>query len=368
MKSDIKYVGMKQMRFLFITHSAFSQYSCYKRAIGTGEALTALGHEVYILVKDCAENRTRIGEEAPHCNPIYVNGGIFREVIAKLRALWRVRPDVIYLSAFSVHNLAGMHFLFPRARSIIEFNELYSEYPRKRRNWALWELIALFEHKYILCASVFLTRHFSDVSRKYFLKRNIIYSPFAFPDYLRPSRSVHERKTILFMASLWKGYGIYEVLQAFELIVRKGAGVALEVIGKGEEYERVKEWVEEHKLKDDIHICGFVAEQDLNEHFSKADVFVSPMHDTLQDWARCPSKIFYYIPYQKPIVTCKIGNPFDVLGEYGFYYRSGDVEDMAMAFIKAIEACDDFVYPEGFVEQHSWASRAKELEKWITNE
>jgi glycosyltransferase involved in cell wall biosynthesis len=170
------------------------------------------------------------------------------------------------------------------------------------------------------------------------------------------------------MASLWKGYGIYEVLQAFEIVVKQKIDVTLEVIGKGEEYECVKAWVREHKLLDSVRICGFVAEPDLNAHFSKADVFVSPIHDTLQDRARCPSKIFYYIPYQKPIVTCKIGNPADVLGEHGFYYRPDDIEDMARVFIRAIEACDDFSYPVGFVDKHSWAARAKELEQWMNDE
>lgn len=356
------------MRFLFITHSAFSRYSCYKRSVGTGEALTVLGHEVHIMVKDCDENRKRMEEEAPHCKAIFIKGGIAQEILTKLRGLWRVRPDVIYVSTFSVHNLACLHFLFPSAKSIIEFNELYSEYPRKRSNWALWELWAMFEHKYVLCASTFLVQHFTAVSKRYHLKRHITYSPFAFPEYLKPIKAVHDRKTILFMASLWKGYGIYEVLKAFELVAKQNSQVDLDIIGKGEEYERVQRWVKEHQLQRVVHLHGFVAEKDLNKHFSNADVFVSPLHDTLQDRARCPSKIFYYIPYQKPIVTCKIGNPFDVLGKYGFYYHPDDIEDMARAFIYAIEVCDDFSYPEGFVEQHSWASRAKQLEQWMTNE
>ena len=356
------------MRFVFVTHSEFSRNPVNKRSVGTGEGLAVLGHDVYIIVKDCDENRSRMAKEAPHCKAMFIRGGILREIFAKLAALWRIRPDVIFISTFSVHNLACLSLLFPNAKSIVEFCELYSQFPKRCWKWAVWELIAVFEHKYILCASNYLKDHFSRVCRKYFLKRHIVYSPYAYPTYLSPIESVHKKKTILFMAGLGKGYGVHDVVHAFEIVARQRDDVSLEIIGKGEEYEPVLAWVKEHKLADIIHLRGYVAESDLNGYFSIADVFVSPMHDTIQDWARCPSKIFYYIPYQKPIVTCQIGNPYDVLGEYGFYYKPDDVNDMARSILRAIEASGHFSYPNGFVEKHSWSARAKELEEWMRRE
>lgn len=355
------------MRFAFVTHSAFSTNPVNKRSVGTGEGLAVLGHDVYILVKDCEENRQRMVNEAPHCKAIFIRGGLIREIWSKLRTLWRVKPAIIFISTFSVHNLAGLRLLFPKAKAVVEFCELYSEIPQRNRKWAVWELIAMLEYRYILCASQFLREHFSKVCRKYHLERHIRYSPYAYPDYLVPEKIVHGRKTILFMAGLGRGYGVHEVVHAFEIVARQRKDVTLEIIGRGEEYEPVLAWVKEHELDKVVHLRGYVAESDLNRYFSTADVFVAPLHDIVQDWARCPSKLFYYIPYNKPIVTCKIGNPYDVLGKWGFYYKADDVDDMARVFSHALEASDSFAYPKGFIETHSWGMRAKEFEEWVVN-
>ena len=358
------------MRILFFTFDKFSSYPVYKRALGIGEQLVKLGCEVYVAVEDNEENRVRMRDEAALCKPLFFKRGLFTEVIAKLRMLWRIKPDYLYSTSYSVHNLAGLRLLFPlKVKVILEFCELYSQYPRKRWNWWLWELLGIIEYKNIVCASNYLLQYFGKVSQNFHLNNRFLYLPYAYPEYLKPSNNFRKLvvKKIVFMASMGIGYGVYEVYEAFVELLKIRDDVILEMIGGGPEKNNLVKKVLDDKLSDKIIVRGYVPESDLNDCFSTADVFVSPIHDTVQDKARCPSKIFYYLPYNKPIVTCNLGNPADVLGEYGYYYRPNDVDNMKEVFNKALNESESFGYPQGFIEQHSWGARAKEIKEWLEN-
>lgn len=356
------------MTVLFLTLSSFSSFPTYKRAIGMGEALAQLGHKVYVAVLNCEENRVRMAKEAPHCEPLWVeHTGVIRETIIKLRMIRRLKPDVLYSTSFSVRNLAFLGCLVPRqTKMVVEFCELYSEYPTKRLGWKFRETMAVFENGYLLCASKYLERHFKGEAQKWKLKRQVEYSPYAYPSYLKPKVNFTAHAPhIVFMASLWRGYGVYDVIEAVVKLLHKIPDIHLEILGGGPEKENLHRLVAERKLERNIHIRGFVSEDELNDYFSQASVFVAPLHDTLQDKARCPSKLFYYIPYGKPIVTCPIGDPIETLGEYGYYYKCDDIDDMSRAIQQAILASSSFAYPNGFVERHSWMARARQFEEFV---
>lgn len=355
------------MTILFLTLSRFSQFPTYKRAVGMGEALAMKGHEVFIAVLDCAENRLRMQREAPHCHPIWFLHGVWNELCVKILAIYRLRPDVVYSTSYTIHNLACLRWLFSRRiKFVLEFCELYSKFSDKRIRWSFFELLALFEYRHILCASRYLHKHFLSVCDKWHLVRDIVYSPYAYPNYLNPvpQEMQGDKKTIVFMAAMYRGYGPFVVMGAFRQLT-DCSNVVLEMLGGGPALEEMKEWVREHHLENCIHVRGFVPEDDLNDYFSRASVFVSPMRDTPQDWARCPSKLFYYLPYNKPIVTCKIGNPYDVLGDSGYYYEPGNEVDMARSMMEALRDSTSFSYSESFIEAHSWRARAVEFERWM---
>lgn len=356
------------MTFLFVTLSRFSQFPTYKRAIGMGEALAQMGHVVKIACLDCEENRSRMALEAPHCEPIWIKtGSLWKEVVGKLSAVWSVKPDFVYSPSYSLRNLAFLRWMFPRrVKLIIEFCELYSDFARKLSCWRMKEYLALSEADYLVCASHYLRKEFSRRIQSRRLKLPVLYLPYAYPEYLKSKGKVQNcPQRVLFMAALWRNYGIYEVLSATEMLLQRGRNIVLDVLGSGPEKLHVIQWVKEHCLDERIHIHGYVDESRLDEYFSEASVFVSPMQDTIQDWARCPSKLFYYLPYNKPIVTCQIGDPYCTLGALGFYYSPLNVEEMANAIDNALLVAPTFSYPEGFVEKHSWASRAKEIMDWL---
>ena len=98
-------------------------------------------------------------------------------------------------------------------------------------------------------------------------------------------------------------------------------------------------------------------------YFSLTDFFVSPMNDTVQDWARCPSKLYMYLPYRKPIITCKIGEPYNVLGNNGFYYEPSSSDSLAYEMEKLLESGKTTIAIEPM--EHEWRYRTNEFDKWI---
>ena len=356
------------MKILFLTLSQFSSFPAYKRAIGMGEEMARMGDTVYIAVMDSVENRERMKYEAPHCIPLWFgNSGIFQEVYSKIRMCWRIKPDVVYSISYSIRNLAFLGLLIPKTCLVTEFCELYSQVPRRRLTWELREVCACFESARIVVASQYLRQHFEQYMKRYKCLKPMLYLPYAYPQYLRPKAqetNFHE-KNVVYMASLWKGYGVWDVVKSFRKILALRSDVRLLIIGGGPEKNALIAYLKERGLSEKIVVLGYVPEDALNDYFSSADVFVAPIFDTIQDKARCPSKIFYYIAYNKPIVTCRIGEPANVLKEHAFYYNSGDVQSMAEAIKQALDKSLTFSYPDGFLEKHSWKSRAFEVKEWL---
>lgn len=359
------------MTYLCLTMSEFRNYSPYKRAVGTGEGLAELGHDVYIVALDCEENRKRLEIEAPHCRPIWYQKGVVSEVVTKLRSIWKIRPDVVLdPSVYSIRNLAFLRFLFPRkTKVVVEFSELYSVYSVRmvdRLKWWVLETVASIENRYILCASQYLKQVLVQRCRKIRLSRSIIYSPYAFPKYLRANyKGDADQLHVVYMGAITYGYGFQCLLDAILEIVTLRNDVCLDVLGRGPDMRSAQKWCEEHRMSNRINFYGYVAEDELNEHLSRADVFVLPLHDTVHDKARCPSKIFYYLPYSKPIVTCAVGNPYDILGESGFYYEPTNASSMAQTIMKALTASKNFSYPSGLLNANTWDSRARQMDVWM---
>ena len=330
-----------------------------------GEGLACLGHEVFIAVLDCSENRRRMEFEAPHCNPVWFSkGNAIHEVFAKIRMLRRLQPDYVYIPTYGLRNLLGLRRMLSRkTKFILELNELNSVFAQHRLFWRAAERVGIGECDVQVCASRMLEAYVRQACEKRRLYRKIIYSPYAYPFYLKSTecKSVKAKaRTIVFMAALYKEYGIHDVLTATHELIEEGLDLSLLIVGSGPELVSSRACVEQWGVEDRIKLLGFVPEEKINAVFSDADVFVAPMRDTLQDRYRCPSKIFYYLAYGKPIVTCKIGNPYDVLSDKGFYYESGNIRSMKDAIKRALSA-HDFTYPDGFVSNHSWMSRAQQF-------
>ena len=84
---------------------------------------------------------------------------------------------------------------------------------------------------------------------------------------------------------------------------------------------------------------GFVSESELAAYFRSASVFVAPLYDTVTDWARCPSKLFMYAAFGKPVVTAKVGEAIDLFDDLAFFCDCSSSQSMACAILGAGSRC-----------------------------
>lgn len=164
---------------------------------------------------------------------------------------------------------------------------------------------------------------------------------------------------VTYLGSLSKSYRSIDIVKAVQLLNHPNVKVLL--IGKGDDFSNIKNYVHNNQLQHEIKFLGYVSEEDISVYFSMTDVFILPMNDTIQDWARCPSKLYMYLPYRKPIVTAKIGEPYEVLKDAGIYYQPGSIKSLAEALRKAIDAKEINID----IARHEWSARASLLNAWI---
>lgn len=362
---------MKENAICFVTTGDLRTLATGKRALGLASPLSDLGWRVSVLLQDTEENRHRAELETDGRTrfEFFPSGSAIQEVERKNDLLERLAPTHIYLCAFVLRNLVRTR----GARMLIEHSELLSAI--KSRPWhrrlcdALLEWLSLLYADGLLNASEYL--HGLFCARARLLRRaslQQLHFPYACPDALIDWQRGHPRcdtpgKVFLFMGSIRTEYGALEVVEAFRRVLVSYPASRLVMVGVGPQYDALRDAVLRYGIQGKVETPGYVPEEQLPEWLSRADCFVSPMHDTVQDWARCPSKLYYYLAYGKPIITCRVGEPFDTLGNAGFYYEPSDVEGMAE---QMRQVCGLAEQPTAVAPRlHSWSARAALLDQWL---
>ena len=365
------------MKICFVTTGDIKDIATSKRALGLANPLIQLGWEVHISMEDAAENKLRVGFEcSPEVQIHYFNkSGVLDEIRAKNRLIKQIHPDYVYICAFVFRNIVGIG---KSHQKLVEHSELQSAIPTikglKKILTCSLEYFSIFYADGLLCASRYLEKVYTRRSKLVCKKTPVLYFPYAFSENLCKPRSIADlpenfsrltdKKNFVFLGSIAANYGIFTMLEAFKLLSANQNDIRLILLGKGRHYNEAVEFVKDHKLEDSVLLPGFVAEEDIANYFSIATAFLSPMNDTVQDWARCPSKLYMYLPFQKPIITCKIGEPFEVLGDNGYYYEPGKATLLAEKVMAVFESKTNSVLE---FEKHTWFERTNEFDKWIKN-
>lgn len=361
----------------FVTTGDIKNIATAKRALGLAEPLVNLGWKVSILMEDTEENRLRIQLECSNSIDVhfFTKGTVMQERRAKDAYIKEINPDYIYVCAFVTRNIVGIGH---RCKKLVEHSELQSGIPdmkgvRKMLCYG-YEYYSLIYSDGIINASRYLQNVYKRRSLRVFRKgMPMLYFPYAFNpsimqlkdiDYSKQGYQRFKGKTVfVFLGTVTRNYGVFTILDAVKkLSLRKDFKVL--ILGKGRHYEEAKLYTHSNHIDDIVEMPGYVAEEEISTYFSLATAFVSPMNDTVQDWARCPSKIYLYLPYKKPIITCRIGEPYEVLGDEGIYYSPSNIDELAMCMKKVMDNQINSINID--INLYSWDYKAKELDKWIT--
>lgn len=357
------------MKICFYTTGDIKYLATMKRALGMAQPLNQLGWSVFIIAEDSEENKKRVKLESPNSTPYFFKKtNAIKEVSIKNQLLKDIKPDVIWICSLGVRN-----FIKPtnKYKIFVEHSELGSEI--QDNSFFKRKLIFVFEKistKYsgLICASKYLERHFKKLNSKTLIH----YSPYAYNSEVINSQprifdqlkiDYKGKKVFLYIGSLRKNYGLFKMLKAADLLRRDFDDFVLLLLGRGSDKEKAKLYIKENSLESNVVIPGYIEEEDLSSYFKLADFFISPLNDTIQDWARCPSKIYMYIPYKKPILTSEIGEPKVIFGDHGYYFDTSSpksLKDLMSNLLKNSEIINNID-----IENHSWSKRAMDFDEWF---
>lgn len=363
------------MKICFVTTGDIKNIATSKRALGMGDVLCELGWDVEIIMEDTPENRKRAELECSEEIKLHYFSATsaWQEVKIKEKIIQNIQPDYVYICAFVFRNIVRTCKSVIR---LVEHSELQSSIPDikglKKLSVHLFENYSVFYSDGLICASKYLSDYYTQKSNHLKRKLPILYFPYAYSEKvcriksdneLSPKyTSLKDKFNIVFLGSLTENYGLFTMLEAIKIVSTNHQNIRLILLGWGRHFQQAKEFIEKYQLKDVVSMPGFVEEEEIADYFSIADAFLSPMKDTIQDWARCPSKLYMYLPYEKPIITCKIGEPHEILGNNGFYYYSGNISSLAEMCITVFNS-NKLNYNNYVL--CSWKKRTEEFYSWI---
>lgn len=393
------------MHICFVTTGDIKLVATAKRALGLADPLLDLGWKVSIIMENTEENKKRVAMECNNdkVSVYYYNPcNVVQEIRVKNRIIKRIAPDYIYLCAFVFRNLVCVFNRKPV--KLVEHSELVSSF-RVGKGKILGKILETLSIIYadgFLYASKYLQQHYNKEVWNKILKKPGLYFPYAYNEsvcvnvnslslnkFRDELKIQHDEHVFVFLGSIAINFGAYLMVDAIKEILNRGQyKVKLFLLGEGKVFKSLKEYVlNDSTLRDTIILPGYVQEEDIPFYFSIADCFILPMNNTVQDWARCPSKLYMYLPYNKPVITCKIGEPYEVLKESGIYYKCGNFDEclellhsaifgngikyVERALPSMIEAIERVCVGDYKVKvnplMHTWKQRANDLNNWLND-
>jgi len=348
-----------------------SQVRLYHLARGMADA----GHQVTAVVPDDPINRdfpvTRESAVAMH---FFKHGSATAEVFTKFQEIRAGSFDVVHVVGIGARSLQLIGRPFRRPFYVQDYDEAMtlqeSHSLAKRAYYSILEGLSRQRAHGVVVASRSLermvARHRPDLGNK------LLYLPIGYdPSFEGAGKNldsqlratVGERPVITWVGSFWPAFGVDQIIDLAAALDRRGRHFACMLVGGGPALEAMRSLVAARKLSN-VFLPGHVSLTDLQAYLRISNVFLLPFPASPQNLYRCPTKLFQYIAYNRPIVTNRVGEVAEALGDAGFYYQPGSVESMADACENAIASSAKYDR-SAFIPPIYWSERTRQYRNWI---
>jgi glycosyltransferase involved in cell wall biosynthesis len=264
------------------------------------------------------------------------NNNNFKEIIFTTRNtgpfIW-INEDVFSIcSNFDVVIAMGdIHFLslmFLGWRKKRNFKLIYwgigvsASYSNKFDDDKRWDFLRFYFMRRADALLFYSSYPVEKYSQKGFLKESL----FVAPNTVEIKRSdISQRKfeSILFIGTLYKEKGIYELLEAYDNAKEKEPDLPdLNIIGKGEELENIRTWINKKNLDTKIKLLGAIYDDsELEKYFENAIACVSPNQAGLS----VLKSMGYGVPFITRYDSITGGERFNIINnENGIIYSTFD--------------------------------------------
>ena len=148
----------------------------------------------------------------------------------------------------------------------------------------------------------------------------IIYNPLTLKQG-KPSDGTSKRfLTIGRFTPLHKGIDL--LIEAFNLFSQKNQEWSLDIVGEGIEESSFRTLISQYKLEDRITIHPFT--NNIQEYYANAQIYVLSSR-----WEGMPLVLVEAMAHGLPIVTSDLPVSKEIMGDFGLYFKNGNIEDLA---------------------------------------
>ena len=154
---------------------------------------------------------------------------------------------------------------------------------------------------------------------KAFMPR-VIYNPLTLKSW-NPSQGNSKRfLTIGRFTPLHKGIDL--LIEAFHLFAQENHDWMLDIVGEGKEETKYRALINKYKLENRITIHPFTNQ--IQNYYSNAQAYVLSSR-----WEGMPLVLVEAMSHGLPIVTSDLPVCQEILGDFGLYFKNGNIEDLA---------------------------------------
>lgn len=342
-------------RYAFVATGGVARNASFVRLRELGRELATHGVDVHYFLDDEPANVSQVVSSLDFAT-VHLAQGADRGSRLRLRRsqLVAVAPAAVHILNPQPGNCGTIVGL--SVPLVGDWDELLSARDRRffqRRVDLTCEWYARRRSALTVVASRWLQRMMED---RYGLSS--LYMPYAaYLPAFEDGPSPFSEPTAVYMGNLMPDFDHDLIIDAWELLQRRGHHLKLCIAGGGPLLEAVRADVTRRGLSN-ITLTGYVTGQPLWDRLRHAQVLLFPIRDTQGNRARCPSKTFAYMQARRPIIANPVGEVAEALGNLGRYVAA-DPAAFADAVADLPNApLEDVEYP---LERHRWSTRAKAL-------
>jgi len=352
-------VNESPLRYLFVSTGDLKQNSSFMRLRELGRCLHEYGVDVHYIVDQSFFNDA-LPSQLSYAHVHRVTGiGRIGRLIDRRRVIDRINPNIVHILNPQISNSATI--LGCRRFVVVDWDEMLSA---RMAKVSAAMVSRLCEHwcRRRADLTVVASRHMQKLFREQYGVKSL-YLPYAtYVEPLGDGEPPTVGPTVAYLGN-FHADGDHDILIDAWQELGQGLRVpSLHMLGGGVGLNSVRTQVVQRGLGN-VHVHGFRPWPEVWRYLRHADLLIFPIRDSLANRMRCPAKIFAYMQAGRPIITNRVGEVAEALGNRATY-----VEPTPTAFAAAVR--EAFQRPSCTVDydvaKHQWSARARLLLDAVT--